>query len=186
MVEWKKVAVVSAAGGAGFGLVVLAAFWGLSWGRVHAKSPRTWDSSPVKASYVNAQLRENDRANAAVLLYYNLQNDSDTDYRLAERPGLVIMRRLASDHSLSSEEPIRLSYATFLPAHQRARIALETSHPFDWPADNDPARQDKLREFINQRLAGVEEFVLFDETTHSQIAFPKGWLDLPAAASVKK
>jgi hypothetical protein len=121
-----------------------------------------------------------------LLLYYNLENDTDTDYRLSDGTGLVIMSRLKSDGSLSSEEQVRLSYPTFLPARQRARIALEILHPFDWPSDNDPARQEKLKVFVNQRLAGVDEFVLFDEANRCQIEFPRGWQDLPLVTAAKR
>jgi hypothetical protein len=185
-VKWKKLALISVAGGVGVAVVVLGVLWGVGWRRVHAQPPRTWDSTTFQAIYVNAQLRQIDRSNASVLLYYNIENTADSDYRLAEGEGLVIMRRLASDHTLSAEEAVHLSYGTFLPAKQRARIALEVPHAFDWPADSDPARQEKLREFVNQRLAGIEEFVLFDQANRFQIEFPKGWQDLPAAPAPKK
>ena len=184
--HWKKLVVISASSGAGFALVCVLILWATGWKAVHANAPKSWNSTPIKASFVSAQLREIDRGNSSVLLYYNLENNSDFDYRLSDGAGVVIMRRMAQDQSLSSEVPVHLSYSTFIPARQRARIALEVPHAFDWPADNDPARQEKLREFVNQRLAGVDEFVLFDESNRFQIDFPKGWQDLPAAPSAKK
>ncbi len=36
--------------------------------------------------------------------------------------------------------------------------------PFTWPASNDPATQEKRKDFINQRLSScVNAFVLFDQ-----------------------
>jgi hypothetical protein len=39
---------------------------------------------------------------------------------------------------------------------------------------------------VNQRLAGVDEFVLFDEANRCQIEFPKGVQDLPLVSAAKK
>lgn len=184
--NWKKIAVIGAAAGAGFALIFALIFLGSNRAPVLANPPKTWDANALKATYVGAQLREIDRASAGLLLYYNLENGTGSDYRLGDGTGLVIMSKLRSDGSLSAEERVRLSYSTFLPARQRTRIALEIVHPFDWPSDNDPARQEKLRDFVNQRLAGVDEFVLFDETNRCQIEFPKGWQDLPLVSAAKK
>ncbi|PYU24905.1 MAG: hypothetical protein DMG30_07505, partial [Acidobacteria bacterium] len=80
--------------------------------------------------------------------------------------------------SLSSQQKARLSYPTFLPARQRARVALEIPSPFGWPADGDPAYQDKLRDFVNQKLVDVQGFVLFDQADRFDIEFPSGWQEL--------
>ena len=183
---WKKLVGISAAAGASFALIFGLVFFGGNRYRVLANPPKVWDSKAFKATFVAAQLKEVDRGSAGLLLYYNLQNDTDSDYRLSDGAGLVIMSRLKSDGSLSSEERVRLSYPTFLPARQRARIALEILHPFDWPSEGDPGRQEKLKDFVNKRLAGVEEFVLFDEANRCQIEFPRGWQDLPVVSAIRK
>jgi hypothetical protein len=95
------------------------------------------------------------------------------------------MRRLQSDHSLSQEELIRLSYPVFLPANQRVRIAIEISYPFAWPSPGDPAFENKLKYFVKQRLAKVEEFVLFDEVNRCQVELPSAWPELERDADVK-
>ena len=93
------------------------------------------------------------------------------------------MSRLRADGSLSSQQQVRLSYPTFLPARQRARVALEIPAPLGWPADNDPAYQDKLREFVNQKLLEVQAFVLFDQADRFDIEFPSGWQELKMASA---
>ena len=51
------------------------------------------------------------------------------------------MSRHKPNGALSSQEQIQLSYPSFLPARQKARIALEITHLFGWPAENDPKRK---------------------------------------------
>jgi hypothetical protein len=186
--EWKKWVVIGGTSGAAFGLLfgLVFVFFGAGWHLARAHASKPWDANAIKANYVGTQLRQVDPNNAALVVSYNVQNETDLDFQLTDSAGLVIMSRLRADGSLSSEEKIQLSYPTFLPAHQRARLALEVLHPFDWPADSDPARQEKIKEFVNQRLAGVQEFVLFDESDRFQIAFPKGWQDLQLVSAAKE
>ena len=151
--------------------------------RPAAQSPKPWNSTAITANYVGAQLRELDSGNAALYLAYEVQNHTDSDYQLADGPGALVMSRLRADGSLSSQQQVRLSYPTFLPARQRARVALEVPAPFGWPADNDSAYQDKLREFVNQKLTDVQAFVLFDQADRFDIEFPSGWQDLKMASA---
>jgi hypothetical protein len=150
------------------------------------KSPKPWNSSAITASYVGAQLRELDSGNAALYLAYEVQNHTDSDYQLADGPGALVMSRLRADGSLSSQQWVRLSYPTFLPARQRARVALEVPSPFSWPPDGDAAYQDKLRDFVNQKLLDVEAFVLFDQADRFDIEFPSGWQELKIASALPK
>jgi len=180
----KKAFFVGASAGAGFFLVLLLIFGG-TFNNSPAKLPGSWNQDAIKATYVGSQLRQIDKTLAGLFLSYDLENNTERDYRLVDGPGVVIMRRLQSDHSLSQEELIRLSYPVFLPANQRVRIAIEISYPFDWPAPGDPAPESKLKYFVKQRLARVEEFVLFDEVNRCQIELPSAWQELERDAGVK-
>ena len=151
--------------------------------RSGAASPKPWNSSAITANYVGAQLRELDSGSAALYVAYEVQNHTDSDYQLADGPGALVMTRLRADASLSSQQQVRLSYPTFLPAQQRARVALEIPAPFGWPADSDPAFQDKLRDFVNQKLVDAEAFVLFDQADRFEIEFPNGWQELKMASA---
>ena len=137
-----------------------------------------WDSDAITASYVGAQLRETSASDTALFLAYELQNNTNKDYRLSDGPGSVVMSRVKPDGSLSSQEPVQLSYATFLPAHQRARIALQIRGPFRWPADNDPVLSKALVDFVTQKLSEVDGFALFDQADRCEIDFPSGWQNL--------
>lgn len=151
-----------------------------------AATPKPWNSSAITANYVGAQLRQLDSGNAALYLAYEVTNHTDSDYRLADGPGALVMSRLKADGSLSSQQPARLSYPTFLPARQRARVALEVPSSFDWPEDSDAAFQDKLRDFVNQKLTDVQAFVLFDQADRFEIEFPSGWQELKLASALPR
>ena len=132
------------------------------------------------------QIRQLDSGNAALYLAYEVTNHTDSDYRLADGPAALVMSRLRTDGSLSSQQRVLLSYPTFLPARQRGRVALEVHAPFNWPDDNDGAFQDKLRDFINQKLMDVQSFVLFDQADRFEIEFPSGWQELKLASAFSK
>ena len=150
------------------------------------RAPKPWNATAITATYVGAQLRELDSGNAALYLAYEVQNHTDSDYQLADGPSALVMSRLRAGGSLSSQQKVRLSYPTFLPARQRARVALEVPAPFGWPSDNDPAFQDKLRDFVNQKLTDVQALVLFDQGDRFDIEFPSGWQELKLASALPR
>jgi hypothetical protein len=142
------------------------------------KEVRTgWNSEGIKAAYVAAQLRQVDKTHSSLILSYDLSNQTDLDYRLTDGAGVVIMSRLKGHGSLSQEESIHLSYPVFLPARQRARLAIEIARTFPWPRE-DSHYEEKLKEFVKERLSDVRGFVLFDEASHSQIDLPAAWPQL--------
>ena len=169
---------------AGGGLVLLAIFiTGAGAFKNHrAETAKSWDREAIKATYVGTQLKQTDKVHSTLVLSYDLKNNTDSDYRLDDGPGVVILSRLKADGSLSQQEPIRLSYPVFLPTRQHARLAIEITEPFAWPLQEDPTYIDKLREFVKQRLANVGEFVLFDQADHAQVTLPDEWQELQEAA----
>ncbi|HEX2664911.1 MAG TPA: hypothetical protein VHM93_18925 [Candidatus Acidoferrum sp.] len=166
------------AGAAGLALpLTLWAFTGTSSTHQPKEGAQGWNRDGVKAVYMAAQLREVDKTHASLVLSYDLDNLTNLDYRLADGSGVVIMSRVKSDGSLTQEQAIHLSYPVFLPAGQRAHLAVEITKEFAWPKD-DSHHDEKLKEFVRQTLATVRGFVLFDETSHSQIDLPAAWPDL--------
>jgi hypothetical protein len=166
--------------GVGLLLLIVLALTNTALGSKHRPKTetKTWNDEAIKAAYVATQLRELDKAHSSLILSYDLENLTDSDYRLVEGPGLVIMGKLSSGESLTQEESIHLGYPIFLPARQRARMAIEISGPFGWPAHNDPQSDDKLRDFVKQRLAPIKDFVLYDEASHCEIQLPGAWQHL--------
>jgi hypothetical protein len=146
------------------------------------KPENSWKTDAITATYVGVQLKQMDNGHAALVVSYDLQNSTNSDFRLADTPAMVIMTRLKSDGSLSQEESLRLSYPVFLPARQRVRVAIEGSHPFEWPAQRDPKLEEKLREFVTQRLRNIQDIVLFDQADRFQVELPAGWRQLNGSA----
>ena len=136
---------------------------------------RGWLQGTVRAVYVGSQLKEIDKTRASLIISYDLANDTDSDYQLANGPGVLILSRMKSGGSLSEEQRVQLSYPVFLPARQQARLALEITEPFPWPAKDDLASLDKMREFVRRRLENVAAFVLFDQASRGQVELPSGW-----------
>lgn len=164
------------AGAAGLVLpLTLWAFTGTSFKEKEAA--QSWNRNGVKALYMATQLREVNKTHASLILSYDLDNLTNVDYRLSDGSGVVIMSRAKSDGSLTQEQAIHLSYPVFLPAGQRAHLAVEITKEFTWPKD-DSHHDEKLKEFVRQTLATVRGFVLFDENSHSQIDLPAAWPDL--------
>lgn len=143
--------------------------------RAPHEQPAAWNQGTINAGYIGSQLREIDKTSASLVISYDLENNTDSDYRLADGPNVVILSRLKTDGSYSQDQPIRLSYPVFLPARQHARLAVEITQPFNWPSDADSGSIEKLRSFVKQRLRNVGEFVLFDQANHRQLELPSGW-----------
>jgi len=162
----------------GFVLLAFSCTWYIPGRHIVA-----WNEKAITATYVGAQFREISRESGTLFLAYSLQNHTDLDYRLANGRSVVLMSRLKPSGAVSSQQEIRLSYPTFLPARQKARIALEVTYLFGRPAENDPFSQDrqyKLRELF-ERLMSVQSFVLFDQDDRLQIEFPDAWRELTVA-----
>ena len=134
-----------------------------------------WNQGAIGAVYVGSQLKELDKAHSSLIISYDLENGTDSDYRLSEGPGVMILCRLRGGKSLSQEQPARLSYPVFLPAKQHARLAVEITQPFAWPAERDAAYDAKIRGFVKRRLENIGEFVVFDEANHRQLELPGAW-----------
>lgn len=176
--EWFSIA---GAAGAGVLLLVILMLVGPGLKPPPKEVSQGWNREGIRAAYVAAQLREVDKTHSSLILSYDLSNLTDLDYRLADGSGVVVMSKLKLDGSLSQEEPVRLSYPVFLPARQRARLAIEIPGTLAWPVRDDSHYEEKLKEFVRQKLAGVRGFVLFDEASHCQVDLPGSWQELQEA-----
>lgn len=150
--------------------------------RSQSEEPSAWSQKTISAGYVGSQLKEIDKTHTSLIISYDLENNTDSDFHIADGPGVVILSKLRTDGSYSQEQPVRLAYPVFLPARQHARMAIEINGLFNWPADADAGYLDKMRNFVKDRLENVGEFVLFDQTNHWQLELPSGWEQLQEAA----
>jgi len=167
MAPWKKLGWVGLAVCA----LALLIFIVARFSRLRPSSPPAdaWNSGAIQSTLAGVRVREVDSTHAAVVFFYDLDNRTNIDYRLSSGPDVVIMNRLQPTGSLSSDEPINLDSAAFVPARNRTRVALEISHAFNWPVQKDAAAERQVRQFVADQVAGVEGFVLFDQATRYQI-----------------
>jgi hypothetical protein len=166
MALWKKLGLIVLAV---CGLALIVLFAKFPGARFFAGRANGWNSSAIESTLAGVRVREVDPAHAAVVFLYDLDNRTDTDYRLASGPNVVIMSRLQPSGSLSSDQQVSLDSAAFVPAKNRTRISLEVSHPFDWPAQRDAAAERQLRQFVADEVSGLQGFVLFDQESRYQI-----------------
>jgi hypothetical protein len=172
MALWQKTGSIAIAS-CGFLLLLILVFGKFS--RPVSSTPASanpWNSSAVESTLSGVRVKEIDPTHAAVMFFYDLDNKTDTDYRLANGPDVVIMSRLASGGSLVSDQQVTLDSAAFVPARNRSRVAVEMNRPFDWPKQNDTAAESQLRQLVAAEAAGVEEFVIFDRAARYQIELP--------------
>jgi hypothetical protein len=175
MVLQKSWLILGGLGFAGFLLLALLLLSGLPFKNTPAKSAQSENSDAITATYVATRLQQIDKAHATLFFSYDLENNTDTDYRLADGPDIFIMARLKMDGSLSQEEDVRLTYPVVVPARQRVRITIAEEYPFTWPPAMDSSLDDRLKNFVKHRLENIAGFVLFDEIDHFQVELPNGW-----------
>jgi hypothetical protein len=154
-----------------------------------AGQPEGWNSSAIRSSFVGVQVKEIDPAHAALIFSYDLESTTDSDYHSSNDPKVLIVGRLKSNGSLKPEDSMQIDNSIFLPARNRARIALKVSYSFNWPAQMFPGQvgpitQEKFRSFVAGKVADLQEFILFDQAARYQIELPGGWQELqPASAA---
>src|SRR5450755_4276615 len=97
MALWQKTGSIAIAS-CGFLLLLILVFGKFS--RPVSSTPASanpWNSSAVESTLSGVRVKEIDPTHAAVMFFYDLDNKTDTDYRLANGPDVVIMSRLQSD-----------------------------------------------------------------------------------------
>lgn|GEM_PF-2506442 len=138
-----------------------------------------WNSQAIQSSLIGVKVRELDATHAAIDFVYDLQNQTSRDYQLTPGPSAVIMKRLKTDGSLSSDPDSRLVSAAFVPTNNRTRITLEMTEPFNWPAKQDAAADQSFRDFVHRAASSLEGFVIFDQASRYEIELP---INLAASA----
>jgi hypothetical protein len=163
--------------------LALALFFGRpSQAQSVPKPVAPWNVHAIESTFAGVRVREIDASNSAVVFLYDLANRTDSDYQLAKGPSVVIMRRLKSSGSLSSEKPAILASSAFVPAKNRTRIAVEIRQPFTWPGRMDAKSEDRLRQLVAGEVTDIQGFVLFDQSTRYQIDLPGAWPEIEKAA----
>jgi hypothetical protein len=152
--------------------------------------PPAWNAGSVRGTFAGLEVHEVDPSHVQLIFYYDVDNSTDSDYQLAKGPSTVVMTRLKSNGSLSSDIGIELDHSVFVPARNRTRVWLQSTQSFSWPSgmlagQMGAANQGKFRALIAQQVGNFSGFVLFDQATHTQIELPGGWqqLQTPVASA---
>jgi hypothetical protein len=150
--------------------------------------PRAWNTNAIRGTFAGVQVKEIDPTHAELVFSYDLENVTDSEYRLSAGPGVALMEQLKSDGSLRSQDSIRINNPVILPAKSHGRVNLQVARPFNWPSQIaagqvGPFTQEKFRSFVGKEVSNVQEFVLFDETSRYKIELPGGWQDSSAPSS---
>jgi len=112
-----------------------------------------------------------------VYFSYSVQNDTAADYAVENVQQLRILA-ITLDDSLSSpidEEHLVLRTPIFIPSHQKGTITVRLKvldAPEQNKSESDDAYHERLRQYLNDHIAGVRGFVLFDETNRYRINLP--------------
>jgi len=183
MALWKKVGVgVLLASAIALLLTVILAGSRVARSNPPSNQPAAWNAKAIRSSLAGIRVQEIDATHAAVVFLYDLDNTTDTDYRLIKGPNIVIMSRLKSSGTLSGDEPIALNSTTFVPAQNRTRIELQVSHLFSWPGQKTAYAERTFNQLVTGDIADVAGFVMFDQTNRYEIDFPASWPQAQAAA----
>jgi hypothetical protein len=153
------------------------------------KQPEGWNSNAIRGSFEGVQVKEIDPTHAALIFSFDLENTTDSDYHLSKDQKVLIMGRLKSNGSFKAEDSMQIDNSVFVPAGNRARIALKLSYSFNWPTQMvpdqvGPLTQEKFRKFVAGKIDDLQGFLLFDEAARYQVELPGGWQELqPATAA---
>jgi hypothetical protein len=151
-----------------------------------AQPAAPWNSHAVEGSFAGVRVREIDASNSAIIFMYDITNKTDADYQLTKGPSVMVMSRLKSTGSLSSEKPVILSDSAFVPSRNRTRISVEIKQPFPWPGRMDArSSEDRIRRLVADEVGDIQGFVLFDGSTRYQIDLPGGWPEPSAGANTR-
>ncbi len=177
---WKRSVIMGASFGAAFALVVSLVVGGVTWYR---SRPKSWNTEAVKASYASLEFSMNEN-NFVVDFGYDLQNNTDSDYKI-KASDLVVMARLAEGNVLSKSigryqaSDGTVEAPAFIPAKAKGRVTVHVgyAYPFDFTA-NDKNDAKKVSKSVDRRLKEITGLVVFDQSNRYRIELPGGWLDI--------
>jgi hypothetical protein len=188
---WKRLFVIILSAGAGIALVLAILAGGLLWFK---SRPKAWNSNAVTAKFASLELSNKPVDNVFFFFNYDLQNNTDVDYRFSGRAAdepkgwtpvevvptasavsVSVLKKLKSSGSLAQDNDINWD-SVFLPARKKARFQIRVSYPYD-DSFRSTERNDlrKFNAFVKARLEKVDGFVLFDDANRNQIELPNGW-----------
>lgn len=119
-------------------------------------------------------------------LSYNVKNNAVDDYTVTAPSELRIEAKL-SDGSLSyplDDAHVVVRTPIFIPARQLGTVNVRfklLEPPTQRQGETDDQFHERLREFLNDKLSNIQQFVLFDQNHRYQIVLPRWAATKPPA-----
>jgi len=190
---WKRLALISAASGAGFAVALSTIVGGFAW---YASRPKPWNTSALKATFERLDVKSGvaplaqdlpppppgfipypqsrhddftaDSEATRLLFHYVLENTANLDYRLPDAESLMVMLKRAAGTLKRSEYEIKFDSPVFIPAKQRADLTMNMFYTIDYQAVSDRAHSDKPSK-IEDLVRKYGGRVAFDPVIHAEL-----------------
>jgi hypothetical protein len=182
MESWKRIVLLAAGIGAGFAITAGLIVGGFMWWSSRPPKPKPWNESAITAKYESVDVTGEDKH---IYFVYNLNNHTDTDFRLENNSQVHLGASLkrSSSISFSDSDFLTADYPIYVPAKHNVRVKLTIKYPYTVPYDDkssDDVKHDwetKLAIYLTKEISNLNGFVLMDENTRYQINLPNGWVD---------
>ncbi len=172
MATLKRVAVVSAAFGAGFAIALTIIGGGLYW---YMSRPIPWIEDAITAKYSHVLPTRKNR----LTFYFDLTNHTKRDWSIdedSETTSFYMHKYGSLVGNVDHERPI------FLPAGETSRIWIISStkypgEPLKASATNEQHRAyvKEVERWFTKEWAHIHGFVLFDSANHYKVRMLGGW-----------
>lgn len=175
---WKRLAIISLFGAAGFAITAGLILGGVVWYTSRPALPKPWNTTVIIAKDPPGFSVSND--GKTIEFTYVLENRASSDYRIDSLSEIQMFGR-GRDGTLSHPIPDtdeHFQLPVFIPARQKAVLSfsLITSEiPTRDVAESDATFHERIRKFLEQHLGNLSGFVIFDSTDRYEIDLPK-WL----------
>ena len=172
---WKRLALISFSGGAGFAAVVALIIGGIFWYSLRPVPPKLWNMTALQAREPPSFSPSED--GKKIELTYAVQNTTEMDYELESSSNIKVLAK-TTDGSLSQPLPANAAELTtrvFIPARQKGSLEVAltfSSMPTKTSTESDEEFHEKLRTFL-KKYDVIETFVLFDNNHRYQVNLPK-------------
>jgi hypothetical protein len=185
MASVRRLVIISVSAGAGFALALAIIAGATLWYSSRPERPKPWNSKAIVATFDYPDVEGAGGSSKTLVLYYTLENTTETDYRMPKRDQLEIAGRLRRQNSLGGAQLVKIDEEDlFFPAKHRRRFAIHVGYPIDADLGPDRTKEDQRRKsgtiahVIKDEMPNLNGFVIFDSTQHYEIDFPNGWDNL--------
>ena len=186
MTSWKKIALISFFGGAGFAVSLALVVGTIVWYSSRPKPPKPWNPNAIVAD--GPPLFEPGADGKKIRFLYSLKNMTNTDYQIDSDASFKVLMKTKEGTFTApiTTENASVGLPVFIPAKQKAYFGLSLimSVPQRMTNESDDEYHERLRAFLETNL-NTDSFAVFDETNRYQINLP-GWKSVPVSKKEDK